>query len=247
MIKFFRKIRQQLLSEGKTGQYLKYAIGEIVLVVIGILIALQINNWNQGRLDEKRSLEYHQRLLEDMDRVIQRSITLKERSDKTLIAITNSVAVLENGSFENPNQRSDFDYALIWFSRFNYQTPDLSTLEEMKSNGDLNLIYNIKLRKKIVDFNAYLYTVASIFESLGTVVSNELSYFDKYMRSNVNPKTLEVTYSYDFKKMTEDPEFINRFSRLGVHWRGSSFFSSQLEKEALEIKNEIQKELDTLE
>ena len=218
-----------------------------MLVVIGILIALQINNWNQGRLDEKRSLEYHQRLLEDMDRVIQRSITLKERSDKTLIAITNSVAVLENGSFENPNQRSDFDYALIWFSRFNYQTPDLSTLEEMKSNGDLNLIYNIKLRKKIVDFNAYLYTVASIFESLGTVVSNELSYFDKYMRSNVNPKTLEVTYSYDFKKMTEDPEFINRFSRLGVHWRGSSFFSSQLEKEALEIKNEIQKELDTLE
>ena len=48
MIKFFRKIRQNLLSEGKTGKYLKYAIGEIVLVVIGILIALQINNWNQN-------------------------------------------------------------------------------------------------------------------------------------------------------------------------------------------------------
>ena len=49
MIKFFRKIRQNLLSEGKTGKYLKYAIGEIVLVVIGILIALQINNWNENR------------------------------------------------------------------------------------------------------------------------------------------------------------------------------------------------------
>lgn len=47
MIKFFRKIRQNLLSEGKTGKYLKYASGEIVLVVIGILIALQINNWNE--------------------------------------------------------------------------------------------------------------------------------------------------------------------------------------------------------
>ena len=43
MIKFFRKIRRKLLSEGKTGKYLKYAIGEIVLVVIGILIALGIN------------------------------------------------------------------------------------------------------------------------------------------------------------------------------------------------------------
>ncbi len=47
MIKFFRHIRQRLLTENKTGKYFKYAIGEIVLVVIGILIALQINNWNQ--------------------------------------------------------------------------------------------------------------------------------------------------------------------------------------------------------
>ena len=47
MIKFFRKIRQNLLLEGKTGKYFKYAIGEIILVVIGILIALQINNWNE--------------------------------------------------------------------------------------------------------------------------------------------------------------------------------------------------------
>jgi hypothetical protein len=52
MIKFFRKIRYELLGENKTGKYLKYAIGEIVLVVIGILIALSINNWNNHRLEE---------------------------------------------------------------------------------------------------------------------------------------------------------------------------------------------------
>ena len=57
MIKFFRKIRQNLLMEnlpagqaGKTAKYFKYAIGEIALVVIGILIALSINNWNEQRL-----------------------------------------------------------------------------------------------------------------------------------------------------------------------------------------------------
>jgi len=54
MIKFFRNIRQTLLKEGKTTNYLKYAIGEIVLVVIGILIALQVNNWNEERKNRGR-------------------------------------------------------------------------------------------------------------------------------------------------------------------------------------------------
>jgi len=57
MLKFFRKIRQNLISSGKTANYLKYAIGEIILVVIGILIALQINNWNESRklvIEEKQ-------------------------------------------------------------------------------------------------------------------------------------------------------------------------------------------------
>ena len=49
MLKFFRQIRQNLLSKSKTGKYLKYAIGEIVLVMIGILLALQVNEWNNER------------------------------------------------------------------------------------------------------------------------------------------------------------------------------------------------------
>lgn len=53
MLKFFRTIRRNLLADGKTGKYLKYAIGEIVLVVLGILIALQINNWNEARKENR--------------------------------------------------------------------------------------------------------------------------------------------------------------------------------------------------
>ena len=66
MIKFFRKIRQKLLSEDKFSKYLLYAIGEIILVVIGILIALQINNWNQNRLNKQLESQYYERLLEDV-------------------------------------------------------------------------------------------------------------------------------------------------------------------------------------
>lgn len=54
MLTFFRKIRQKLLSQNKVTRYLVYALGEIVLVVIGILLALQINTWNQNRLDRKQ-------------------------------------------------------------------------------------------------------------------------------------------------------------------------------------------------
>jgi len=66
MIKFFRKIRQNLLSEGNTGKYLKYAVGEIVLVVIGILIALSINNWNEQRKDRINERELYSRIITDL-------------------------------------------------------------------------------------------------------------------------------------------------------------------------------------
>ncbi len=58
MIKFFRHIRKRLLTENKFSKYLLYAIGEIVLVVIGILIALSINNWNETRKYLKIEIRY---------------------------------------------------------------------------------------------------------------------------------------------------------------------------------------------
>jgi len=78
MAKFFNKIRKQLVSEkpsvSRTSNYLKYAIGEIVLVVIGILIALQINNWNENKKLYKTTQIYYQQLLKDLS------------SDKTYIS-----------------------------------------------------------------------------------------------------------------------------------------------------------------
>ena len=66
MIKFFRKIRQNLLMENKTSKYFKYAIGEIVLVVIGILIALQINNWNEQRKLSEKATKYVNKIKNDL-------------------------------------------------------------------------------------------------------------------------------------------------------------------------------------
>ena len=66
MIKFFRKIRQNLLTENGFSKYLLYAIGEIILVVIGILIALQINNWNNNRIATNQMTDYLLSLKHDL-------------------------------------------------------------------------------------------------------------------------------------------------------------------------------------
>ena len=68
MIKFFRNIRKKLATEGKAIGYLRYAIGEIVLVVIGILIALQVNNWNEQRKQSKSRKAYTEALISDLEK-----------------------------------------------------------------------------------------------------------------------------------------------------------------------------------
>ncbi len=66
MIKFFRKIRYDLMEKNKTGKYFKYAIGEIILVMVGILLALQVNNWNKNRQDRVSEQKYVNDLIQDL-------------------------------------------------------------------------------------------------------------------------------------------------------------------------------------
>jgi hypothetical protein len=77
MIKFFRSIRQNLLNEGKTSKYLKYAIGEIVLVMIGILLALQVNNWNENRKAIIKEKTYIQSIYKDLKTDIKKINTCR--------------------------------------------------------------------------------------------------------------------------------------------------------------------------
>ena len=68
MLRFFRKMRSALIPESRFGRYFFYALGEIVLVVIGILIALQVNNWNNNRIQNKQEIFYLNQLLVDFQK-----------------------------------------------------------------------------------------------------------------------------------------------------------------------------------
>ena len=68
MILFFRKLRQRFLAQNQVTRYLAYALGEIVLVVIGILIALRVNNWNEERQERNQAAKFLMALREDLSR-----------------------------------------------------------------------------------------------------------------------------------------------------------------------------------
>ena len=154
MIKFFRPIRKRLLTENKTGKYLKYAIGEIVLVVIGILIALQINTWNEGRKSLKDETLYLTRLLSDNKQDIStfsRFIEELEKGNRTIekfsIALK-STTISDSLLIYSANEYFKYGSIFPIFSSSN------STFEDLSSTGNLKVITNRSLRDSIVQHYA---------------------------------------------------------------------------------------------
>jgi len=147
MIKFFRHIRKSLLSEGKTGKYFKYAIGEIILVVIGILIALQINNWNQNRKLNDQRKELISNLIKDFTTANENiDLAIKKREDE--------LDRMETfyGFIKNEKQTISVDslrrIATVFFAEDNFK-PNISSYNEAVSNGDLKLLKNRLLTENI--------------------------------------------------------------------------------------------------
>ena len=153
MIKFFRHIRQALIMENKTSKYFKYAIGEIVLVVIGILIALQINNWNEQRKNQRTEKELlfalHTDFLETKRR-LQSTIQLQNTVvsySKTLIELYETNKLLDK-------KDSIAEYvcygALSWWRA----EPVTGTYDAMLSTGQIDLLRNKTLRRFLTEFDA---------------------------------------------------------------------------------------------
>ena len=147
MIKFFRNIRKTLLQEGKTTNYIKYALGEIILVIIGILIALQINNWNENRKEQKLELY----LLNQIKTDIQADSSLiasyiKLTYAKTLQAKRLRKAV-EEKRYDMSKDSLVVNALLIGkLVLFDAYTP---TFDELVSSGKLNIIKSNKLKTSI--------------------------------------------------------------------------------------------------
>lgn len=144
MIKFFRQIRKSLLMENKTGKYLKYAIGEIILVVIGILIALQINNWNEVRklnVEETKALENIQR-----DFVKNREL-LNNVMNSTQNVFSAGIEILNHtGEKDKPSDEMKINTWLNDIFNGEPYYPQNGFLDDLLSSGKLGIFKNVELR-----------------------------------------------------------------------------------------------------
>ena len=243
MISLLRKIRQKLLQENRVTRYLIYAFGEIFLVVIGILIALQVNNWNQERVEKRKSNEFHQRLSNDLDQIIRFLAGIEEYSNLVANQLDEAVEILESGQFNDSSKRV-LDFAFGNYFRLSRHLPELSTYEEMKSSGQLGLIYNLELREELSKYITQQKLVSTIYEDLNEKV-NQTTFMDPYLKFEQGGSVTENAFCYDFSKIRQDQVIINTLSRYAFHWKSKSSFSRSLQNQASELNAFIQKEIET--
>ena len=241
MIRFFRQIRFNLLNREQSFKYIIYALGEILLVVIGILIALQVNNWNQHRQDKIRSIDYHQRMINDLDQTVSFLKGVTRFSDEIKDSIDLAVEVLERGVM-TASSKETLDFALGNFFRLSRNLPELSTYKEMENSGQLSLIYSTDLRKEIADYVVNWELVSTVAEDLNEKV-NQTEFIDPYVKFGRESDFQEAYLEYDFNALSRDRKVINTLSRYSFHWKSKIRFMNILSKRAEELKAMIEQEL----
>ncbi|MDO1501169.1 DUF6090 family protein [Winogradskyella maritima] len=158
MIKFFRKIRYNLMEQNKTGRYIKYAIGEIILVVIGILIALQINNWNEGRKARASEINYLKNLKADLSSEIENTKNFADyryAKAKSASLLLNSEA--PNSIEDVENYTNTYEQVFIW----HVYVPNNNTFKELLSSGNLSLIKNEAIKNKLLELDKQYSNIAT--------------------------------------------------------------------------------------
>jgi len=182
MIKFFRTIRRNLLNEGKTTKYLKYAIDEIVLVVIGILIALQINNWSSLKKDRQLERQYLEGFARDLGEDSISFEYVKNAVPKKIEAL-----LLARANVYQPTKIKD---TLKFIETLGYGGiasrtslfENQSTYKDIISTGKLRLIQNETILQNLLNYYFYSDNTETYLNNLRTDYAtyvNSLFPFDR--------------------------------------------------------------------
>jgi hypothetical protein len=249
MIKFFRKIRYDLMGKNKTGRYFKYATGEIILVVIGILIALQINNWNENRKLEQREVQILKEIKSDL---FQTKKDIEEAVVRHREVLGSSKYVLDAIHHKMPYSDSIYQ-GFANASREFEVVPKTSGFENLKTIG-LNTISNDSLRIAISNIFQLRFTrLQNDMRSKGTAFDLQSMMFphqNKYFEVDFS-KTRKIPRKYsdtlkifslkirDYNDFLKDTE-VFKFLQL------TAFIRSTIVEDEMEVVEEIDQVLEMI-
>ena len=196
MIKFFRRIRYDLMEKNKTGKYLKYAIGEIILVVIGILIALSINNWNETKKQEQRAIIYANKIINDIETDLKNVDSLVVIGQRNIKEIENYFNYFENQDPVNISALIDSCSHVIKDVMRKYRyTPNNHTFKDMQASGNSTLLSEDQKQALVTlsntqDFYLIVFekNISSIIEferQMKAYIDSDLSQSNFFERINV--------------------------------------------------------------
>jgi hypothetical protein len=239
MIPFFRKIRKKMADDNRPLKYMRYAIGEIVLVVIGILIALAINNWNEEKnkhqveiISLKEVINNLQMDANDLNyNLATDSLTLKSLQS-VLLCISTAIPY-------NDTLAADFG-RISYFTNF---MNNKSAYENLKSEG-FNIINNDSLRFLIVEYYDHTSKVLVNVEN-EFINKNENLFIKPFMIRNFDYASMfKPAYPNDYEALLKNPEFKSIVSTKIEHYKWKMQLSKDCKKKAIEIIAALNKELD---
>jgi Family of unknown function (DUF6090) len=253
MIKFFRKIRQNMIKENKASKYLLYAIGEIMLVVIGILIALGVNNWNQEKKDNHLGEDYlfriHRDLVQDtinFRNIITHNNNLREDIKGLLITLYDGVDNIE----QVQSMSAIYDKALDQVF-----SPNDNTYKGMVSSGALRLIQNMDLKEEIVNLyseydqaRALLSAIGDWMVNIATTETNETSIlkFNNDVSDIFTTQEMLNENDYSFLNNKEDRRFkifVKAISATAFNQKASNAYYIELISRCEAVLHLIDQEL----
>jgi len=173
MFRIFRKIREEILLGKKSRKYLSYAVGELVLVVFGILIALQINNWNEQRIEQQQIADYAHALIKDLERDLAMIEVIKTEIDVLISKIDTLAVYVDDTPYE---ELRNID--LYYLMRAPFYRPyawNRTALEQIKNSCALRQMKNQQLAEKISAYEAFTNHLEGDFEFDRTVGTNSVA------------------------------------------------------------------------
>ncbi len=151
-MKFFRTLRQRLLAENKVTRYLAYALGEVVLVMIGILLALQVNNWNEDRKSRASERALLQSLLADLELALDQSDFMIQREQNIMDGAASALGLLEGGPEVTARTFSDTEaYFVLWVDQTTL--PVINAFAELQGSGKAMELRSPQIREALANLD----------------------------------------------------------------------------------------------